>query len=211
MASTGLPTRDAPYNETRSGEYLLYSPTGQFPSGQDLCRYGLRYNDGDLLHEIPYRERSSGMDYSDTEPKLGQRASHGCIRIQRKRTEQGINMTWLWNQLSKRMKVRLVIWEDWQGRSMPLPAEDTPLYYVPKGGKEYHDSPKCYGVQDKYEPMSSFPYGELESADYAKLKPCPYCNPPRRASVIEAMNAAHLPTEAFPLGSPHWRTLIQGK
>ncbi len=191
MVSTGLGTKKDPENETRSGEYILYSPTGAFPSGEMLCNYGLRYNDGDLLHEVPHIPRESGAYYGRTEPKLGQRASHGCIRVQRKRTEKGVNMRWLWNNLRDQMKTRLVIWEDWSGRAIDLPDAETPLYVNPKGGKDYHDSPTCFGVLDKYEPMTAFTYGELEEGKYAKLKACAYCNPPLRQADIENINAAH--------------------
>ncbi len=190
--STGLGTKDEPYNETRSGEYLLYSPTGAFPSEPFLCNYGLRYNDGDLLHEVPHIPRDSGDgDYSRTEHKLGQRASHGCIRVQRKRTEKGVNMRWIWNNMYKKMKIRLVIWEDWTGRYIPTPAEDTPLYYNPKGGESYHDSPTCYAVLDKYEPMTAFTYGELEAEPYHELDACEYCIPLRREEEILEINLAH--------------------
>ena len=190
--STGLGTKADPENETRSGEYMLYSPTGQFASEPFLCNYGLRYNDGDLLHEIPHLPREDGSeDYSRTEGKLGQRASHGCIRVQRKRTEKGVNMKWIWNNMYKKMKIRLVIWEDWTGRYIPAPAEDTPLYYNPKGGKNYHDSPTCYGVLDKYEPMTAFTYGELETDPYHELDACTYCIPPRREVDILEINLAH--------------------
>ncbi len=194
MVSTGLGTKKDPENETRSGEYLLYSPTGGFWSGDLLCNYGIRYNDGDLIHEIPHLERESGDYYGSTEPKLGQRASHGCIRVQRKRTEQGVNMRWLWNNLRDKMNTRLVIWEDWQGRQIPVPEADTPLYFNPKGGKDYHDSPTCHGVLDRYEPMTAFTYGELDTDKYAKLKVCTYCNPPLREKAIAEINAAHCPS-----------------
>ena len=211
LVSTGLPTRQDPENETRSGEYLLFSATGGFWSGELLCNYGIRYNDGDLIHEVPHREKESGDDYSTTEPKLGQRASHGCIRVQRKRTENGINMRWIWNNMKDKMSTRLIIWEDWQGRQISVPEAETPLYYNPKGGKDYHDSPTCYGVLDKYEPMTAFTYGELESDAYKKLKVCLYCNPPLREAAIQEKNATYLPTEAYPAGAPHWRTLIEKK
>ncbi len=192
LASTGLGTEDGPYNETRSGEYMLYSPTGAFPSGRLLCNYGIRYNDGDLLHEVPHIPRDNGSkDYSTTEPLLGERASHGCLRIQRKRTEKGINMRWLWEELRDKMRTKIVIWEDWPGRMIPTPDADTQLYYNPDGGKDYHDSPTCYGVLDAYEPLTAFPYGELETGDYARLKPCAYCAPPRRAEEILLINIEH--------------------
>lgn len=189
--STGLVTEGKPYNETRSGEYLLWTLSGAFADGDTTCNYGIRYNHGDLLHELPHTGQSN---YGYTEPKMGQRASHGCIRVQRKRTENGINMRWIWNALyDGQVNSRLVIWEDWPGRAIALPAGDTPLYYNPEGGENYHDSPTCYGVKDRYEPMTGFTYAELDSAPYDELTACAYCVPPRRTEDIEAINAAHLP------------------
>lgn len=124
----------------------------------------------------------------ETEKYLGQRASHGCIRVQRKRTEKGVNMRWIWNNIHDKMKTRLVIWEDWAGRTIPMPADDTVLYSNPKGGESYHDSPACYGVLDKYEPMTAFTYGELADEPYASLTACNYCVPPRRPEDIQAAN-----------------------
>jgi hypothetical protein len=104
-------------------------------------------------------------------------------------------MRWIWNNMKDKMKTRLIIWEDWQGRQMAIPDAQTPLYYNPKGGKDYHDSPTCYGVTDKYEPMPAFTYGELEADAYKKLKVCVYCNPPLREATIAEKNASYLPQE----------------
>lgn len=189
--STGLVTEGKPYNESRSGEYILWSLTGAFADGETTCNYGIRYNHGDLLHELPH----TGEDnYGYTEPKMGSRASHGCIRVQRKRTEKGLNARWIFNALyDGQLNSRLIIWEDWPGRQVALPDGGTPLYYNPEGGVNYHDSPTCYGVKDRYEPMTAFTYGELDAAPYDELTACPYCVPPRRAEDIEAINAAHRP------------------
>jgi len=187
--STGLPTEGKAYNETRSGEYILWSLSGAFEDGNTVCNYGIRYNHGDLLHELPHTGKDN---YGYTEPKLGSRASHGCIRVQRKRTEKGVNMRWIWNALyDGQVNSRLVIWEDWPGRAIPLPEADTPLYYNPQGGTNYHDSPTCYGVKDRYEPMTGFTYGELTASPYDELTACPYCVPPRRTEDIEEINRAH--------------------
>ncbi len=193
IVSTGRGTKADPENETRSGEYLLFSPTGDFWSGELLCKYGIRYNDGDLIHEVPHTPKESGPYYGSNETRLGQRASHGCIRVQRKRTEKGLNMRWLWNNLRDKMSTRMIIWEDWMGRQIAIPEADTPLYYNPNKGKDYHDSPTCYGVADKYEPLTAFTYGELEDEAYRKLKVCTYCNPPLREAVIAEKNAAYVP------------------
>ncbi len=101
LVSTGLSNAEQPYNETRSGEFLYISATGGFQSDNMFCPRGMKFNDGDLLHEVPYIQRYEGGSkiYSATEPYLGQRASHGCIRVQRKTTPEGINMKWIWDNL----------------------------------------------------------------------------------------------------------------
>ncbi len=187
--STGLVTEGKPYNESRSGEYILWSLTGAFADGDNVCNYGIRYNHGDLLHELPHTGENN---YDHTEPKMGSRASHGCIRVQRKRTEKGINARWIFNALyAGEVGSRLVIWEDWPGRQIALPDGETPLYYNPKGGVNYHDSPTCYGVRDQYEPLTGFTYAQLDETPYDKLTACPYCVPPRRAEDIAEINAGY--------------------
>ena len=39
LVSTGLPNDKQPYNETRSGEFMIVSPVGDFPSGNMTCGY----------------------------------------------------------------------------------------------------------------------------------------------------------------------------
>ena len=189
MISTGLANAEQPYNETRSGEFLYISPTGGFRSDNMYCPLAMKFNDGDLLHEVPYVERSNGAKvYSVTEPYLGQRASHGCIRVQRKKTPEGVNMQWIWN--NRKDIGRIVIWEDWQGRQMPIPEDDLLLYYNPKGGSYYHGGEKCSSAKASVK-FDSFTYAELDTGEYAKLEYCPYCAPTMRLEDIEAVNEAH--------------------
>lgn len=201
LVSTGLANERQPYNETRSGEFLLLLPAvGGFNSDNLVCSMGIRFNDGDLLHEVPHTVNGDGSsNYSSCEPKLGTRASHGCIRVQRKKTPLGTNMTWLWEQIrgnsSKSIKskpnVKLVIWEDWQGRQIPTPEDSTLLYYNPNGGTMYHNAETCYSAVGKT--FTAFTYGELEQGDFAKLERCQYCTPPLRVAEIEAINEVYLP------------------
>lgn len=191
LVSTGFADEDHPWNETRSGEYVLNSRSGTFPSEKLTCNYGIRYNDGDLIHEVPHIETSSGKNYQTTEPKLGSRASHGCIRVQRKRTPNGINMRWLWNELKDQMGTRIVIWEDWQGRQLSIPDDDVVLYYNSDGGENYHCAEICYGVKDEYLPLTPFTYGDLENEPFSQLGVCPYCNPPLRVPEIKKINDAY--------------------
>lgn len=193
LCSTGLYNDRQPYNETRSGEFMVISRVGDFKSDNLVCGLGLRFNSGDLLHEVPHTVNADGTkNYKNCEPKLGTRASHGCIRVQRLKNADGINMRWIWDNI--KVGTRLVVWEDYQGRQIPVPAADTPLYYNPNGGSNYHSTATCTGVKSQYLPLAAFTYGELDTGSYAELTPCRYCCPPARQAEIEEINRVHLET-----------------
>lgn len=178
------------YTETQAGEYLIVSRVGKFMSDNLHCEMALRFNNGNLIHQVPYTLRGDGSKYfGRTEPKLGTKASHGCIRVQRKKSPEGVNMAWLWNNLELNTKV--LIWEDYKGRQLPIPSPDTKLYYNANGGAYYHSVDNCQDVKEKYHPLASFTYGQLEEGAFANLERCPACAPPMRQSQIEAVNAAH--------------------
>ena len=192
LISTGLANAEQPYNETRSGEFLYISPTGGFWSDNMFCPRAMKFNDGDLLHEVPYVQRGENGSriYTATEPYLGQRASHGCIRVQRKKTPEGVNMEWIWE--NRKNIGRIVIWEDWQGRRIEVPSDDMLLYYNPKGGSYYHRGEKCASAKASVK-FDTFTYGELDTGAYAKLDFCPYCAPALRRAEIDKINEAHAP------------------
>lgn len=188
--STGLYNDRQPYNETRSGEFMVISRVGDFKSDNLVCGLGLRFNSGDLLHEVPHTVNADGTkNYKNCEPKLGERASHGCIRVQRLKNDDGINMRWIWDNI--KVGTKLVVWEDYQGRQMAVPAADTPLYYNPNGGSNYHSTATCTGVKNQYLPLTAFSYGELDAGGYADLTACPYCCPPARQAEIQEVNRVH--------------------
>ena len=60
----------------------------------------------------------------------------------------------------------------------PVPPDSTTLYYNADGGSYYHADPQCSAVNEKYLPMASFTYGELNQSPYNKLRPCLKCNAP---------------------------------
>ena len=192
LISTGLSNEKQPYNETRSGEFLFSSPTGGFWSDNMFAPLGMKFNDGDLLHEVPYVQRSNSNTriYTTTEPFLGQRASHGCIRVQRKKNADGYNMQWIWDNY-KNMG-RIVVWEDWQGRQVEYPAADTVLYYNANGGSYYHKEDHCESAKSSIV-FTPFTYAELDTGIYAELEFCPYCAPALRRAEIDEINLAHAP------------------
>ena len=169
LVSTGISNAKQPYNETRSGEFLLVSKVGEFASDNLRCAMAMRFNDGDLLHEVPYIAYDYGKDYSVNEPKLGTKASHGCIRVQRQPSPEGVNQRWLWTNYKK--NTRILIWEDWQGRQLSVPDSATPLYCVKKRTGNYHTTDRCNAIRGKR--VEELTYGQLDGDEYKKLKPCP--------------------------------------
>ena len=187
LVSTGLLNAKQPYNETRSGEYLLVSRVGGFESDNLYCPMAIRFNAGDMIHEVPYSKRY--VDYSSTEPKLGTKASHGCIRVQRKASPEGVNMQWVWNHYKANTKI--LIWEDWQGRQLPVPADDTVLYTNLRKNNLYHSSSSC-GELGTRRP-ETVTYAELCGEKGKKLKACPACAPALKRSELEEINTLYAP------------------
>ena len=195
LVSTGLNNEKQSWNETPSGEYVMISKIGGFPAGNLWCAYGMRINGGCAIHEVPYigndSTEASRRDYSSTVKMLGRKASHGCVRVQKALNDQGQNIKWLWDNISKYTKV--LIWDD-TGRIRPYPvADDYELYYNPNGGQYYHENQYCPGVKDRYLPLSPFLYGELDSGSFAKLTPCPKCTTLLRKTQIDELNKLENP------------------
>ena len=191
--------KQQPYNETRSGEYnIIYTKTGSLTDEDSgmICSYALKFNAADYIHEVPHKVNKDGtFNYRGFEEILGSRASHGCIRVQAKKNSQGYNMKVLSDLIKKRKDknpVKLVIWEDYQGRQVSIPDDDTPLYYNPNKGTMYHSVENCASVKKKFLPLKAFTYGELDEAPYSKLTACPYCMPTPRRAVLEKINEEHM-------------------
>ena len=158
--STGLPNKDQPYNETAAGEYLIGSWVGGFDSEGMYCEMGIRFNGGDLLHQVPYVEFADGTkDFSKYGSQLGRKASHGCVRVARTANDEGLCISWLAENLKKK-NTKVVVWDD-DGRTLPYPDDDLEVYYNPDGGTSYHATANCRSVRDKYLPLTAFTYGEV--------------------------------------------------
>jgi hypothetical protein len=186
--STGLPNDQQPYNETSAGEYLTISWSGGFDSEGMYCDMAIRFNSGDKIHEVPCTILADGTKrYTKWEAQLGQKASHGCVRVARLPNDEGLNQKWLWDNLKRMTKV--LIWDD-AGRLKPYPDDGMLLYYNPNGGKYYHSTPECSGVKKKFYPLTAFTYAELDTGIYAALEPCPSCTPVKRKALIDAENIA---------------------
>lgn len=123
LIATGKIADGKYYNETIPGEYITISRTGGFASGNMYCDMAIRINGGILLHEVPYKPNADGTkNYSSFEAYLGTKQSHGCIRIQRRKNDEGYNHKWLWDNIKVGTKV--LIWDD-------LNRVDTPSTWYP--------------------------------------------------------------------------------
>lgn len=186
--STGLVNKEQPYNETAAGEYLIGSWVGGFDSEGMYCEMAIRFNGGDMFHQVPYVTLADGTKrFTKYEALLGEKASHGCIRVARTPNEDGLCIKWLWDNLKKGTKV--LVWDD-HGRSIPYPDDSLELFYNPDGGSYYHANANCGSVRDKYLPLTAFSYGELDTGAFAKLDPCPSCTPAKRKAIIDEQNKA---------------------
>ena len=198
VVSTGLYNEKQPYNETRSGDFLIISvTTGAITSDNLIGNYALRYNADDYLHEVLHVKNADGTkNFKSSEAKLGNRASHGCVRVQRLTNADGYNMSKIYKEIQSTTKktktnVRMVIWEDYAGRQVNMPSDDLTVYYNPKGGQNYHSTDTCPGVRKTYLPLTAITYGQL-STDFTSLTVCPYCQPVPRLQILEAINEEHL-------------------
>lgn len=196
LCSTGFPNNGNPWYETPAGEFLAISWAGGFWSGQLYCDMGIRINDGILLHEVPCLievDEVTGeedRDYDRCERYLGEKASHGCVRIQRVKSPEGASIRWIWDNLSRQSGARskVIIWDE-LGRTLGYPDGSLPLYYNPEGGRNYHSHPYCQAVKARFLPLTAFRYDELEDKPYKSLTPCGACAPQLRMEAIDQINA----------------------
>ena len=184
LISTGQPTKAQPWNETPSGEFLMVSKVGGFYAGNLYCDMAMRINCGCLIHEVPYI--GEARDYSSTVPKLGSKASHGCVRVQKDKNEAGQNMKWLWDNI--KLNTKVLVWDD-SGRKIPYPDPETVVYYNPTGGKYFHQQQYCSSVKSRYLPLAPTTYGALDELFKNPLA-CPHCCTLMTKAEIDAFNAS---------------------
>ena len=103
--STGLVAKGKLIRETAAGSFLLQEHMEDFSTNGLNYDYVMRYDGGNLLHQIAYRKKNGVHDFSEQAAKLGSKASHGCVRIQREAGDNGLNAYWLWTHLPYRTRV----------------------------------------------------------------------------------------------------------
>ncbi len=112
--STGLPTEKHPERETSPGAFLTDVHIAR-DFAQDGLRYDypLRYQGGNIIHSTGFSREAhtaySVKDYSKNLPLLGQKASHGCVRVSPfADADNPINSYWLWTHLPYHTRVIII-------------------------------------------------------------------------------------------------------
>ena len=118
--STGLIAKNKLFQETAAGSFLTVEHLEPFSMDGKKYDYVIRYDGGNLLHQLPYRRTSGYKDFAPYTPTLGQKASHGCVRLPRDKGESGVNAYWLWTHLP--YYTRLIILDDPQQRQAQVAA-----------------------------------------------------------------------------------------
>lgn len=113
MISTGRIIDEKYFRETIAGEFITIGKSGGYWSNDLYSAYAIRFNGGTMLHEVPSTEGSDGTKYYGASEKyLGAKRSAGCVRVPRKRNEEGYNQAWIWDNLSGKNSYKIIIWDD---------------------------------------------------------------------------------------------------
>lgn len=108
--STGLVAKNKMIRETAAGAFLTLEHMEPFSMDGKKYEHVIRYDGGNLLHQLPYRWVSGRKDYTEGQSQLGQKASHGCVRMDRLPGESGVTAYWLWTHLP--WGTRVIILDD---------------------------------------------------------------------------------------------------
>ena len=107
--STGLAAEKRLIRETAAGAFLTVDRIGNFESDGYSYDHPIRYDGGNLIHQLGYDTVGTKHDFSDQQPLIGAKASHGCIRVSNIPSPgAGINAYWLYTHLPYGTRVILL-------------------------------------------------------------------------------------------------------
>ena len=106
--STGLMEKRHLEQETPAGAFLTLEHMQDFSMEGNNYAYVIRYDGGNLLHQCAYRMRKGWQDFSAQEALLGEKASHGCIRLPFSGLNGQLNAYWLWTHLPYHSKLLIL-------------------------------------------------------------------------------------------------------
>ncbi len=104
--STGLyvPPGDSSF-DTLAGAFLTEDRIAGFASEGFRYHSAIRIDGGNLIHETGHRLIAGKPDFSEQQQALGMKASHGCVRVDSRLSDEGLNAWWLYANLPRNTKV----------------------------------------------------------------------------------------------------------
>lgn len=107
MISTGYEDKVNRKAFTRCGVYLMGARMRAFSQAGHTYNYPVRIDSGNLIHSSGFALVNRARDYDDEIVALGTKASHGCIRVDPRVTEEngGINAWWVWTHMGHDTKI----------------------------------------------------------------------------------------------------------
>lgn len=113
--STGLVTATRMIRETAAGSFLTVDRIAAFSDSGYKYDYCIRYDGGNLMHQLGYKAKNSHRDFSVQTEQLGQKASHGCIRLPKFTDGEHINAYYLYTTLP--YHTRIIMLDDPEQRT----------------------------------------------------------------------------------------------
>ena len=112
LVSTGMP-QGGLTSESRCGVYLLGTRLGEFAEGNHIYSYPIRIDGYNLIHQAGFVRKDGQRDFREEIALLGKKASHGCVRVDPRVTEEsnGINAWWIWTHMGHDSKI-IILPED---------------------------------------------------------------------------------------------------
>lgn len=106
--STGLVTATRMIRETAAGSFLTVNRIGAFSDSGYKYDYCIRYDGGNLMHQLGYKKISGHRDFLTQTAQLGSKASHGCVRLPKFADEGELNAYLLYITLPYHTRVIIV-------------------------------------------------------------------------------------------------------
>lgn len=91
--------------DTLAGAFITQDRISEFTNEGFRFEHAMRIDGGNLLHGTGYKVINGTKDYSQQLAQLGRPASHGCVRVDHRISEAGINAWWLYANLPRNTKV----------------------------------------------------------------------------------------------------------
>lgn len=106
--STGLMAKDKLIRETAAGAFITAEHMEDFSDSGFTYSYPIRYDGGNLIHQLGWKRVGGKLDFSEQTPYLGHKASHGCTRIEGCTGDGEINAYWIYTHIPAGTRIMIV-------------------------------------------------------------------------------------------------------